>query len=271
MALHTNLKIIFGIAIIFTLFSPTFMASCRSDRFCMACSETTENQCDACFNWANSVHLPRAINASSSPQDCITPLSLTISGCKWYSGLDTTTTASRAVTTCNICSREFLRWNATNNTAHCTEKLPFGFQRINNCLTTIQFETTLNTTSGCRMCKKNYSGSGWDTVNGAGSKQCVQNRAITNCAYNYMQSDSSYECYVCDKNYAVSSTKTSCISFTVDPNCRSQHLGSGGCYYCWHAYYWDSDSCKLKSEISNKTFWVVAQSLLILNVLWVRQ
>merc|ERR1712183_391162 len=97
--------------IMFLLINTIFTTSCTKDQWCMACSSTTQNQCDACFNWADSDRLSKALNTSATPQDCRTPLSLTISGCKWYSGLETTTSSSRSVTTCNICDREYLRWN----------------------------------------------------------------------------------------------------------------------------------------------------------------
>ena len=265
-----KLNIIFTLTIILQLFSNTFSAECRRDRWCMACSSTTENKCDACFNWGYSVNFPRAINASNTPQDCITPLSLTVFGCKFYSGLETTAATNRSLTTCNICQREFLYWESVNSIMHCTDILPFGQKRIDNCDTTVQFETAGNAiTTGCRMCNKNFSGSGWDTVNGAGSTHCVKNRAINNCEFNYMLSDSSYECYSCVKDYAVSSTKTTCISFTVDPNCRSQHAGTEGCYYCWHAYYWDSYICILDSQIHMKLLWSLGLIFVIFNIFWV--
>lgn len=266
MNIHININLLFVITIVFMLFSNTFSAECRKSNWCMACSTTTENKCDACFNWANSSYLPRAINTSNSPQDCIYPQSMTISGCKWYSGLVTTTASNRTETTCNICAREFLVWDSVNYITHCTDILPFGLVKINNCYTTVQFSTATNTTVGCRMCKKNYSGSGWDSSNNSGSRACVKNRAITNCEYSYMLSDSSYECYTCDRDYAVSSTKTSCLSYTLDPNCRSLHAGTEGCYYCWHAYYWDRRYCILGSGINSKIIWILGSFYLILNI-----
>lgn len=263
-------NIIFTLTIIFQLFSNTLSAECRKDRWCMACSSITENKCDACFNWGYSTNMPRAINTASSPQDCITPLSQTVYGCKFYSGLETTTSTNRSLHTCSICSKEFQYWDSINKIMHCTDILPFGQKRIDYCDTTVQFEIADNYIStGCRMCKKNYSGSGWDTVSGAGSMFCEKNRAINNCEYNYMLSDSSYECYSCVKDYAVSSTKTSCISYTVDPNCRSQHAGTEGCYYCWHAYYWDSYVCILESQINIKLLWSLGQLFVIFNIIWV--
>merc|ERR1712070_1232895 len=140
-------------------------AECVKSQWCMACNQTTENKCDACFNWADSFNLPRALNTSVSPQNCVTPLSVTISGCHYYSGTTTTTASSRAIDTCLKCDRNYLRWNSVSNTAYCNDTLPFGHKHIENCVTQVFYETSTNITTGCRLCKKNWSGSGWDSIN----------------------------------------------------------------------------------------------------------
>jgi hypothetical protein len=234
---------------ILVLIGQGYTAECRKTQWCMACSETVENKCDACFNWGSGTHLPRALNTAVTPQDCVTPLSFTIANCKWYSGLDTTTASARTIETCHVCEKKFLKWNSVSNTSHCSDELPFGQKEIENCGTQVFFETSTTITTGCRMCKKGFSGSGWDTINNAGSKSCPKNLAITNCMKVTGQSDGSYQCYHCKANYAVNITMTGCVSFTLDPNCRTLLGGTKGCHYCWHSYYWDNILCILAGEV----------------------
>lgn len=233
----------------FILIAQTYTAECQKTQWCMACSDTVENKCDACFNWGAGKHHPRGLDTGATPHNCFIPLSYTIGNCKWYSGTDTTTAASRTINTCHTCTKKYLRWNSVNNTAHCTDELPFGHSEIQNCQTQIFFETATTITTGCRMCKKDFSGSGWDTTNNAGSKSCAKNLAITNCHAVIGLSDGSYQCYHCKENYAVASTNTSCESFTLDPNCRTLNSGTKGCHYCWHSYYWDNIHCILEGGI----------------------
>ena len=99
------------------------------------------------------------------------------------------------------------------------------------------------------MCKKNYSGSGYDMVNHTGSDECALNIPIANCEFVMTTQTASYKCYSCKKDYAVAYNEFSCISFTKDQNCRSLAVDGTNCYYCWHSYYWDQSLCKLRSNL----------------------
>ena len=89
------------------------------------------------------------------------------------------------------------------------------------------------------MCKKNFDGVGWESVNKTGSLSCQEGIPIINCEYALKIDSINNQCYSCKKNYAVSSSKFSCVSFTTDVNCRQLNLGEEHCHYCWHGYYWD--------------------------------
>ena len=91
-----------------------------------------------------------------------------------------------------------------------------------------------------------------ENVNLAGSALCVLDSgvAIQNCEFDYINGQSK-NCYSCKASYAVTSTGTTCTSYTNDGNCRTLHT-DGNCNYCYHAYYWDTTYCTLKSLIVNR-------------------
>lgn len=162
-------------------------------------------------------------------------------------------TPVRTIWSCTLCAKDYLRWQASDNGAVCTNWQPLNCKQIDNCLTTVCFDNTTGkaygaATSysyGCRMCQKNYTGSSWDTVNGAGSTKCTSGMTISNCEYMMQTSASTQVCYSCKSNFAVSNDSQSCVAYTADGNCRSLQPGNTQCHYCWHSYYWDSTTCKL--------------------------
>jgi hypothetical protein len=78
-------------------------ADCAEGQFCMACSATTTDKCDACFNWATGFIQARSLNANVTPNDCKGIMGLTVQECQYYSGLDTNVAVARTVNTCDIC------------------------------------------------------------------------------------------------------------------------------------------------------------------------
>ena len=153
-------------------------------------------------------------------------------------------TSTRAVDTCWECSTGLLHWLSATSTAACKEDTPISCTRIANCSTTVCFETASAITAGCRLCKKNYSGAGWETTNSSGSASCTKTNVISNCEYVFMTSSSTWNCYSCVKTFAVTNSKLTCITYTADPNCRELDSSNIACYSCWHSYYWDTNVCK---------------------------
>jgi hypothetical protein len=115
-------------------------------------------------------------------------------------------------------------------------------------MTVVIFDGLLDT-QGCRMCSKGHSGSGYDSVNHTGSTECHKNVPIIGCEYVITTQTSSYMCYSCEPGSAVSHSRFSCISFTLDQNCRTLNSSAVYCHYCWHSYYWDQSLCKLGANL----------------------
>ena len=235
--------------------------SCYKSNFCMACNSSTENKCDACFNWASGGAI-KARGQDATNYDCQEELEYQkVANCKFYDGQTQELAAARTITSCYVCNKDYLRWQVTSLSAECTDLQPLNCSFINHCLTVVCYDgdTAYNGTSGstgwsygCRMCKSGYKGSGWDATNGAGSTSCVSGTAITNCDYAVATSASAYNCYGCKSNYAVASTQTTCTSYTTTSNCRLLN-SAGDCHYCWHSYYWDTADCILSSYLYKNT------------------
>ena len=166
--------------------------------------------------------------------------------------------ADRTIDSCYLCSKDFLRWQQSSKSAECKDLAPLNCAFINHCLTTVCYDgvtpfngsdqTGQTRTYGCRMCKANYKGTGWDSVNNTGSTACVEGMPITNCEYVVGTGASTYNCYSCKAGYSVASTLDSCTTYTTDTNCRVLN-SSGACHYCFQSYYWDNTECILSSNL----------------------
>jgi hypothetical protein len=217
----------------------------------MACSMTTKDKCEACYNWGPGKIRARALNKSAAPNDCKTNIGLVVDGCKYYKGTVETITTTVGIDTCHICQKSFLKWFATSSTASCDNLDTDKCLEIDHCETTVCFTpSTGPQTSGCRMCSSGYSGANWDTVNGSGSALCAKAIAITNCDYVEQISTTVKHCYACGYNFAVTFNDLLCSAFTADSNCRKLGSSNAGCWYCWHSYYWDSDHCRLGAGLN---------------------
>ena len=211
----------------------------------MACNMSTANACDACFNWGSGSVKARALISSA----CTTVMSTTlITDCKYYSGSNNGTT--QTITNCQVCNKDFLNVNANTTTVTCSNTAANTTTctgKVSDCDQTTCYTADGTTyTLACKLCGKNKAGSGTATAN-AGYAACA-GTALTNCEYHYYNG-SAQACYSCKSNYAVASTTTSCTAFTTDSNCR-QLNSAGTCHYCWHAYYWNTSTCKLTAFVS---------------------
>merc|ERR1712224_926364 len=74
---------------------------------------------------------------------------------------------------------------------------------------------------------------------------CKKAESVTNCQV-YTSNGIQNGCYNCQSNYVVANSGLACTAFTTDSNCRTLNKG-GTCHSCWHSYYWNTNSCKLKS------------------------
>jgi hypothetical protein len=82
---------------------------CYATNFCMACSETIQNQCEACFNKNNSTIGPRMLETAVSPHHCrnIVSASLAVANCKRYSGKIISGPLGKTYNTCEVCNTKF--------------------------------------------------------------------------------------------------------------------------------------------------------------------
>ena len=239
--------VLFSISLIFLNCCKAY-DRCVPENYCMACSLNTANKCEACFNWGSGKILAKALNTTTEPNNCLMDVGIKVNDCKYYIGTTTDSALTATVETCQQCSKTFLIWKAESSVATCNNEAT-NCTKISNCQTTICFIGAVETTSGCRMCNKNYSGSNFDLVNSSGSARCVKANSINNCEYTKQQSTTVTHCYACKKDYAVSFNDLYCEGFTSDSNCRKLATDNSGCWYCWHSYYWDMDFCKLLGNI----------------------
>lgn len=251
--------------IMINLFDKTNQASCTADNMCMACNSSTANQCDTCFNWGSGSKLARSLNTAVTPTSCSTVLGLTVARCKYYKGDTNYAATSRAVDTCWECQTGLLHWKNATSSASCVVDTPIDCVHQDNCSTTICYESTSAITSACRLCNKNYSGAGWESVNNSGSDSCTKTNVIFNCESVFMTSSATWNCYACKKNFAVTNSKLTCITYTSDPNCREQDSTNTACYSCWHSYYWDTNICKQKSRQNEISYILVIGLFLIVT------
>lgn len=169
----------------------------------------------------------------------------------FMSGLMTTLENQWTVNSCTLCTTKHLWWRTTDKNLSCIVEPQTWCKTIDNCLTTVCFENSAGTNSyGCRMCSKDYSGSDWDTVNRSGSGSCKKMNSIQNCEFVRQTGVSSYECYACKWNYAVLGG-TMCASYTENIACRT--IKDGMCNFCYHAYYFDGDWCRLGANLTRNS------------------
>jgi hypothetical protein len=230
------------------LLAPTRQISCDANIACMACSITTTDRCDACFNWSVGKTGPRVLNVTK--YDCKTRINdsvlakdLSVQDCYWYSGSTGYADLEKQITTCDICRRPVLYWTETAKDPICVDDLESGCKAIDNCMTTVCHTPAVGaTTAGCRMCVKNFKGSTFDTVNATGAATCTVGTPILNCEFSRLTADG-HVCYGCATGYSVASTEASCVSYTTISNCRMMQSGNKTCHYCWHSYHWDGGFC----------------------------
>ena len=103
------------------------------------------NKCIACFNWSTGKIGPRVLNNGVIPSDCKSRLTKTVSNCKTYNSLLEITNTNVLLNHCDLCSGDgklFLRYQEATAHAKCTAVNPGQFTIIENCLTTVTFEST---------------------------------------------------------------------------------------------------------------------------------
>lgn len=192
------------------LLGPTWQISCNANIACMACSITTTDKCDACFNWSVGKTGPRVLNLTKN--DCKTRMNdsslakdLSVRDCYWYSGSTGNTDLFKQLTTCDICRRAVLYWVESTKDPICVDNLESGCKVIDNCMTTVCHTPVSGaTTSGCRMCIKNFQGSSFDAVNATGAAKCTAGTPIVNCEFLRLTA-SGQQCYGCATGYCVAS------------------------------------------------------------------
>lgn len=193
------------------LLAPTLQISCNKDIACMACSITTTDKCDACFNWSVGKMGPRVLDLTKN--DCKIRMNdiklvknLTVRDCYWYSGSTSNTDLNKQLTTCDICRREVLYWVESTKDPICVDGLTSGCKVIDNCMTTVCHTPVSGlTTSGCRMCFKGYQGSNFEAVNKTGAASCNFATPIVNCEFSRLTA-SGHQCYGCTTGFAVASS-----------------------------------------------------------------
>lgn len=226
--------------------------SCTSANYCMGCHASTADKCTSCFSWASGSIKAKALN--SSTYDCKTALSYTVTDAKYYDGAATTTTAASANSNYNhvmVCSKDFLNYTSASGANACSNTALTGCTKIDNCDQTVCWDASGTVTGGCRLCKKDYSQTITSSLKPGGSA-CASGNTITNCETQfgyYNGSTTAAVCATCKSKYAVSNGSAGCTAYTTDSNCRYLASGNTECDSCWHAYYWNTSTCKLVANI----------------------
>jgi len=177
-----------------------------------------------------------------------------VQDCKFYLG--TNNNITQTYDNCVVCNKDWLNYMALLTLVTCTDKgqsPEYCGTTINNCLQNVCYYDSNNYYRSCKMCSKNYTGSGaWQT---GGYPECSTSGTITDCEY-HDTATATITCYSCKPDYAVASTGTSCTSFTADKNCRTL-ASSNQCYYCYQSYYWSLTECQLKSNLLGISYMLV--------------
>lgn len=232
------------------------LTQCKKSSKCLGCDSVIQDKCTSCFNggMTNAGARMLSFDPEQGVNNCKGNLEVqrTIPGCKYYSGRETTG-GKNDVSTCFRCEEGFLNWDELTGKAECSDKKGPGCvdleKPIPNCLNTVCFSGKAGNSYGCRMCDKKYSGYIWDENNNAGSLVCMKIIVISNCEFSLQVSTSTFFCYSCLVEFAVSSNETQCVSFTKDTTCRKLGSGNTQCEYCWDGYYWDTVKCILNGYI----------------------
>lgn len=271
--MYQQKKITIVFYIIISIIIPSLaqnLTFCIGSAFCMGCDTVTESKCTACYNYSKGINTN--VKAQSYDEDeginnCKKdlPEHKQIIGCNYYNGGQRFSDPNDAYT-CQSCDTPFLNWDFATGEAKC-ESIPgeacAGISKpIPSCQQTVCYKGETGNSYGCRMCKKGYAGYNWDTNNFSGSQTCMKMIVISNCNFAQQISTSSYFCYSCASNFAVSSNKKTCESFTKDPFCRKLASGNLQCEYCYHGFMWDTIKCRLKAN-----YGIICITIIILSIL----
>jgi len=112
-------KFLIALLIFSNLIASILNVTCNSSSKCMACNGTTENKCDACYNWASGTILARVLDTNGSPPSCVTKLTLLTDNCLMYNGQISKTATARDANSCLLCKTDFLYYSAEDNTLKC--------------------------------------------------------------------------------------------------------------------------------------------------------
>ena len=219
--------------------------SCAAKGYCMGCSSTTANTCVSCYNWGSGNILARALVMGL----CTTIMGPTIvQDCKYYSG--TNDGNLQTIDNCQRCSKIWLNINSNTTTQTCSDTA------INSSCTAVIpkcRQSVCYTADGatyvtrCKWCNKDYAGTG-SVSQDAGFESCGAGGTISNCEFYGLLGASTLSCDSCKAGYALKSNQIKCTSFTIDANCRMLN-GSNTCQYCFHSYFWNTNLCKLFTNL----------------------
>lgn len=208
----------------------------------MGCSNVTANACLSCFNWGSGSIGARSLISAA----CTSALTTTaVTDCKFYYGTNNGTT--QTLSNCMMCNKDFYNMNASTTVVTCSNtaaSTTVCTGKIDNCAQTACYTADGTTyVSRCKTCNSGYTGSGTATTD-IGYSACSKTGILVNCESHYLSGSATTACYSCASNYAVASTSITCSAYTTDGNCR-QLDSAGACSQCWHAYYWNTSTCKL--------------------------
>ena len=217
----------------------------------MKCSETENNVCEACFNWAEGNLQARFQIGGKCTEGVNTKQTFIVDSCKYYDG--TSDGDALTIGYCIKCNnKDFLNIDKSSGTfsdIHCSHTaidVVNCSKTIKNCDQSICYKTSTNSSTViCRKCNKGYILKNYNDL--GGYESCAEETMFENCRFYIADSDnpSTQKCYGCTCSHAVlGPDETSCTSYNNDFNCRVVN-SAGNCTTCWHSYYFDKDKCKL--------------------------
>lgn len=243
-------------------------AACPASAFCASCGSAATT-CSSCYNLGVGTNKDKIWSTSTS-NVCSGALpaiwKVTNCGINSYAGATTINAATTSLGTyysgrCSFCDGKKFFTKVDNGTAQaCTDTAPSGMTtcvEIANCSQVVcnSAATALTYCNGCDYdTYPTYSTSGTTSGYITSCSSTVPTTAIANCTSHtgsVTGTTVTRYCGGCKTGFAVNSTYTACVAHTGTNSEGCQILQTDGtnCASCWHAYYFSTSVCILKSFV----------------------
>jgi len=259
-------------------------AACPAASFCQSCAGGA-TACSSCYTLGVGTNKDK-VWATSTSTSCTgaLPAIWKVTNC-FINNISSATVINAASTTlgtnyqsrCGFCDGQKFFNKVDNGTAQsCSDTAPSGMTtcvEIANCWQTV-CNSAATVLTYCAACQYDtyptYSTSGTTSGYITSCSTTVPSTAIANCTSHsgsVAGTTVTRSCGGCKTGYAVASTGLTCIAHTGtnSEGCLSLDADGVSCTTCWHAYYFSTSVCILKSFVGALAGAVAFVTLLLLQ------